>query len=118
MQWIADSSRDGRGGDQARPQLHPAASAISGGSTGSGEQKRRDDMARKSVSDHPAAPSSAPRRSNRDAFDALATTMAIKNALRLQSMGFRPGVMGGSVGLLQGLRTPDMDKYEEVRAYV
>ena len=47
-------------------------------------------------------------------LDSLANTLAIRNAVRLQPMGYRPGVAGGRVGLLEGLRTRDMDKYDQV----
>lgn len=51
---------------------------------------------------------------DKDALDALMNATAIKNAVRLQPRGYRPGVMGGRVGLLEGLRTPEMDKYDDV----
>ena len=51
-----------------------------------------------------------------DALEALVNATAIKNAVRLQPLGYRPGMTGGRVGLLEGLRTPDMDKYDEVSA--
>ena len=53
--------------------------------------------------------------SQQDALDALVNAMAIKAALRLQTLGYRPALMGGRVGLLAGLRTEDMDKYDKVR---
>ena len=46
---------------------------------------------------------------------ALVNSLAIRNALRLQPRGYRPGVAGGRVGLLEGLRTRDMEKYDEAR---
>lgn len=49
-----------------------------------------------------------------DTLNALATSAAITNAVRLLPLGLRPGMTGGRVGLLQGLRTADMDKYDEV----
>lgn len=55
-----------------------------------------------------------PHHQDKDALDALMNATAIKNAVRLQPRGYRPGVMGGRVGLLEGLRTADMDKYDEV----
>lgn len=58
---------------------------------------------------HVAQPSS-----NVVMLDALATSVSITNAIRLLPLGFRPGVMGGRVGLLCGLRTDAMEKYDEV----
>ena len=50
----------------------------------------------------------------RDSLQVLVNATAIVNAVRLQPLGYRPGVTGGRVGLLEGVRTPDMDKYDEV----
>lgn len=49
-----------------------------------------------------------------DALEAVVNATAIKNAVRLQPLGYRPGMMSGRVGLLEGLRSSDMDKYDEV----
>ena len=40
--------------------------------------------------------------------------VAIRNAVRLRPLGYWPGMTGGRVGLLEGLRTSDADKYDEV----
>ena len=53
----------------------------------------------------------------KNVLEALLNATAIRNAVRLQPLGYRPGVTGGRVGLLGGLRTADMDKYDEVRPW-
>lgn len=50
-------------------------------------------------------------------LDNLVATTTIRNAVRLQPLGYKPGTTGGRVGLLGGLRTENMDKYDEVRAF-
>jgi hypothetical protein len=52
---------------------------------------------------------------SKEALDALANSTAITNAVRLLPLGYRPGVTGSRVGLLEWLRTRDMYKYDEVR---
>lgn len=50
------------------------------------------------------------------AVEALAMKAVLASAVRMEPRGLLPGSTGARVGLLHGLRTADMDKYDEVRS--
>lgn len=49
------------------------------------------------------------------AVEAVAMKAALASAVRMEPRGLLPGKTGARVGLLHGVRTADMDKYDEVR---
>lgn len=106
VQWMATRGDDNENVADAREQCLGGHHSTSDISSSNG-----------SISDSGSSNSRLPPKAPRsdDVLDALATSASITNAVRLLAHGFRPGVMGGRVGLLEGLRTPDMDMYDEVR---